>query len=332
MKAIVQDAYGDSSVLRLDDVPVPRIRAGEVLIKVRATSLNIGDIHLMTGLPLIMRPVLGLRGPRQKVRGMDVAGHVFSVGPGVTDYKVGDPVFGVVEGGLAPYARASVKKIAPLPSSLSFEQASAMPTSGATALHALRDAGSVQAGQKVLIIGASGGVGIFATQIAKSFGAHVTAVASASKLDFVRSLGADEVIDYATDFTDNDFTDGEERYDLIVDMASTHSLEALQRVLTEEGTLVIVGGENGGRFSGGVGRMVVAPLRGVRSKQKLRGLVSATSSADLAALAELVEAGKLAPVIDATALLIEVGDLAHRLETGEALGKLVLTQPRPPAG
>jgi len=327
MKAIVQDVYGDSSVLRLDDVPVPRIREGEVLIKVRATSLNIGDWHLMTGLPLMMRPVVGLLGPRQKIRGMDVAGHVFSVGPGVTDYKVGDAVFGVVEAGLAQYARASVKKIAPVPGSLTMEQAAALPTSGATALHALRDVGGLSAGQKVLIIGASGGVGIFATQIAKSFDAHVTAVASAAKLDFVRSLGADEVIDYATDFTEDDFTEREERYDLIVDMASTHSLEALQRVLTDEGTLVIVGGENGGRFAGGVGRMAVAPLRGLRSKQKLRGLVSATSLADLNTLAELVEAGSLKPVIDATALLSESADVAHRLETGEAIGKLVITQP-----
>lgn len=332
MKAIVQDVYGDSSVLRLDDVPVPRIREGEVLIKVRATSLNIGDWHLMTGLPLMMRPVVGLRGPRQKIRGMDVAGHVFSVGSGVTDYKVGDAVFGVVEAGLAQYARASVKKIAPVPESLTLEQAAALPTSGATALHALRDAGHLEAGQKVLIIGASGGVGIFATQIAKSFGAHVTAVASAAKLDFVRSLGADEVIDYATDFTEADFTEREERYDLIVDMASTHSLEALQRVLTDEGALVIVGGENGGRFAGGVGRMAVAPLRGLRSKQKLRGLVSATSADDLVTLAELVEAGKLAPVIDATALLSETADLVHRFEAGEALGKLVVTQPQPSAG
>jgi len=327
MKAIVQDVYGDSSVLHLGDVPVPRIRQGEVLIKVRATSLNIGDIHLMTGLPLMMRPVVGLRGPRQRIRGMDVAGHVFSVGPGVTDYNVGDAVFGVVEAGLAAFARASVKKIAPVPASLTLEQAAALPTSGATALHALRDSGGVSAGQKVLIIGASGGVGIFATQIARAYGARVTAVASAAKLDFVRSLGADEVIDYATDFTEDDFTEGEARYDLIVDMASTHSLEALQRVLTDEGTLVIVGGENGGRFAGGVGRMAVAPLRGLRSKQKLRGLVSSTSSADLAALTELVAAGKLAPVIGSTFMFSNYGDAMMQLASGAGRGKVAVTLP-----
>jgi NADPH:quinone reductase-like Zn-dependent oxidoreductase len=327
MKAIVQDVYGDSSVLRLDDVPVPRIREGEVLIKVRATSLHIGDWHLMTGLPLMMRPVTGLRGPRQKIRGMDVAGHVFSVGPGVTDYKVGDPVFGVVEGGLAAYARASVKKIAPLPKSLTMEQAAALPTSGATALHGLRGVGHVEAGQKVLIIGASGGVGIYATQLAHGYGAHVTGVA------FVRSLGADEVIDYtATDFTEGDYTDQGDRYDLVVDMAGSHSIEALQRVLTDEGTLVIVGGENGGRFSGGVGRMVAAPLRGLRSKQKLRGLVSATTADDLAALTALVAAGKLAPVIDSAVPLSEAADAMRRLEDGEAVGKLVVTQRQPDAG
>ena len=330
MKAIVQDVYGDSSVLHLGDVLVPRIREGEVLIKVRATSLNIGDWHLMTGLPLMMRPFTGLRGPRQKIRGMDVAGHVFSVGPGVTDYKVGDPVFGVVEGGLAQYARASVKKIAPLPAGLTMEQAAALPTSAATALHALRDVGHVEAGQRVLIIGASGGVGIFATQLAHGYGAHVTAVASTAKLDFVRSLGADEVIDYTTtDFTEADYTDQSGRYDLVVDMASSHSIEALQRVLTDEGTLVIVGGENGGRFSGGVGRMVAAPLRGLRGKQTLRGLVSATSTDDLAALAALVAAGKLAPVIDSTVTLAEAADAMRRLETGEAVGKLVVAQPQP---
>jgi NADPH:quinone reductase-like Zn-dependent oxidoreductase len=330
MKAIVQDVYGDSSVLRLDDVPVPRIREGEVLIKVRATSLHIGDWHLMTGLPLMMRPVTGLRGPRQKIRGMDVAGHVFSIGPGVTDYKVGDAVFGVVEGGLAAYARASVKKIAPLPPSLTMEQAAALPTSAATALHALRDVGHVEAGQKVLIIGASGGVGIYATQLAHGYGAHVTGVASTAKLDFVRSLGADEVVDYtATDFTEGDYTDQGDRYDLVVDMAGSHSIEALQRVLTDDGTLVIVGGEHGGRFSGGVGRMVAAPLRGLRSKQRLRGLVSATSADDLAALTALVAAGKLVPVIDSAYSLDGAVPGMRLLESGRSIGKIIVSPTGP---
>jgi NADPH:quinone reductase-like Zn-dependent oxidoreductase len=322
MKAIVQDSYGDASVLRLADVPVPTISNDEVLIDVRATSLHIGDIHLMTGLPLIMRPFVGLPGPRQKIRGMDVSGVVHSVGSRVTAFKPGDEVFGVVTGGLAEFARASVKKIAPKPVSLSFEQASAIPTSAATALHAVRDAGHIQAGQKVLIIGASGGVGIFATQLARAFGAHVTGVASTAKLDLVRSLGAHEVIDYTT----TDLTRSGERYDLIVDMASTQSVAALRSVLTSDGTLAIVGGEGGGRFTGGVGRAMTAPLRAIGSKQKLRGLVSTTSAADLATVAELVEVGKLAPPIDATALLSEAADLVHRFETGVANGKLVTTQ------
>jgi NADPH:quinone reductase-like Zn-dependent oxidoreductase len=323
MKAIVQDRYGDASVLRLADVPVPAISEDEVLIDVRATSLHIGDIHLMTGLPLIMRPFVGWRGPRQKIRGMDVAGVVHSVGSGVTAFRPGDEVFGVVTGGLAEFARASVKKIAPKPVSLSFEQASAIPTSAATALHAVRDAGHIQAGQKVLIIGASGGVGIFATQLARAFGAHVTGVASTAKLDLVRSLGAHEVIDYTT----TDLTRSGERYDLIVDMASTQSVAALRRVLAADGTLVIVGGEAGGRLTGGVGRAMTAPLRAIGSKQKLRGLVSATSAADLATLAELVEAGSVTPVIDETVSLGTAPEWLKRIRRARRYGKQVVKQP-----
>jgi NADPH:quinone reductase-like Zn-dependent oxidoreductase len=322
MKAIVQDSYGDASVLRLADVPVPTISNDEVLIDVRATSLHIGDIHLMTGLPLIMRPFVGFRGPRHKIRGMDVAGVVHSVGSRVTTFGPGDEVFGVVTGGLAEFARASVKKIAPKPVSLSFEQASAIPTSAATALHAVRDAGHVGAGQKVLIIGASGGVGIFATQLARAFGAHVTGVASTAKLDVVRSLGAHEVIDYTT----TDFTRSGERYDLIVDMASTHSLAALRRILAADGTLVIVGGEGGGRFTGGVGRAMTAALRAIGSNQKLRGLVSATSAADLATLAELVDAGSVTPVIDGSHPLANTSEAVARMQS-RAVGKVVLTSP-----
>jgi NADPH:quinone reductase-like Zn-dependent oxidoreductase len=268
-----------------------------------------------------MRPFVGWRGPRQKIRGMDVAGVVHSVGSGVTAFRPGDEVFGVVTGGLAEFARASVKKIAPKPVSLSFEQASAIPTSAATALHALRDAGHIQAGQKVLIIGASGGVGIFATQLARAFGAHVTGVASTAKLDLVRSLGALEVIDYAT----TDFTRSGERYDLIVDMASTHSVAALRRVLAADGTLVIVGGEAGGRLTGGVGRAMTAPLRAIGSNQKLRGLVSATSAADLATLAELVDAGSLAPVVNGSHPLADSSEAMFHLQSSRAVGKLVLT-------
>jgi len=321
MKAIVQDRYGDSSVLHLADVPVPAIGDNDVLIDVRATSLNIGDVHLMTGLPLIVRPFIGWRGPRQKIRGMDVAGLVHSVGAGVTAFAPGDEVFGVVSAGLAEFARASVKKIAPKPPSLSFEQASAIPTSAATALHALRDAGRLQPGQRVLIIGASGGVGIFATQLAHAFGAHVTGVCSTAKLDLVRSLGADEVIDYTT----TDFALSGERYNLIVDMVSSHSVPALRRALSADGTLVIVGGERGSRLLGGLSRAMFAPLRGIGSKQRLRGLVSVTSAGDLATLAKFVEADKLVPVIGETAVLGETPGAAGRLLSGHAVGKVVIT-------
>ncbi|GAB3605895.1 NAD(P)-dependent alcohol dehydrogenase [Conyzicola nivalis] len=316
----MQDRYGDSSVLHLDDVPMPTIGDDDVLIEVRATSLNIGDIHLMTGLPLIMRPFVGFKGPRQRIRGMDVAGMVHSVGSRVTAFRPGDEVFGVVDAGLAEYARASVKKIAPKPASLSFEQASAIPTSAATALHALRDTGHVQAGQKVLIIGASGGVGIFATQLAKAFGAHVTGVANTAKLDLVRSLGADEVIDYTT----TDFTRSGLRYDLIIDMASTHTFADLRRILATEGTLVIVGGEAGGRFTGGVGRAMTAPLRSIGSKQKLKGLISATLAGDLMTLAELVQAGSMMPVIDGALPLSSASEAVARMRS-RGVGKVVLT-------
>ncbi|MCU1423819.1 MAG: NADPH:quinone reductase [Microbacteriaceae bacterium] len=320
MKAIVQQEYGDSSVLHLDEVPVPAIRDDEVLIGVRATSLNIGDWHLMAGLPLLARLAIGLRRPRQGIRGMDVAGLVHAVGPAVTAFAVGDEVFGVVDGGLAEFAAASVKKIARKPAGLTFEQAAAIPTSGATALHALRDAGRIRAAQRVLVIGAAGGVGIYATQLAKAFGAHVTGVCSTTKLDLVRSLGADEAIDY----TVSDFTTLGASYDLIIDTAGNRPVASLRRALTPAGTLVIVGGEGGGRVAGTLSRQMVAPLRGVGSKQSFRGLVSVTKAADLATLAEFVERGELSPVIDQSYPLGQTRAAMNRLETSAAVGKLVL--------
>ena len=321
MKAIVQDRYGDASVLRLADVPMPTIGDDDVLVDVRATSLNIGDVHLMTGLPLIVRPFLGFRGPRQKIRGMDVAGVVHSVGSAVTAFAPGDEVFGVVSAGLAEFARASVKKIAPKPPSLSFEQASAIPTSAATALHAVREVGRIQPGQEVLVIGAAGGVGIYATQLAKALGGRVTGVCSTAKLNLVRSLGAEAVVDY----TKSDVTILGKRYDLIIDTAGNRPVASLRRILTSTGTLVIVGGEGGGRLAGTLSRQLVAPLRGVGSKQSFRGLVSVTKAADLATLSELVDAGKLAPVIDEVYPLARAGAAMQRLETSAAVGKLVIS-------
>jgi NADPH:quinone reductase-like Zn-dependent oxidoreductase len=320
MKAIVQDEYGDASVLHLDEVPVPTLGNDQVLIEVRATSLNIGDWHLMAGLPLLVRPAIGLKRPRQRIRGMDVSGIVHSVGPEVTAFAVGDEVFGVVEAGLAQYSVASVDKIVRKPAGLTFEQASAIPTSAATALHAVRDVGRIQSGQEVLVIGAAGGVGIYATQLAKAFGGRVTGVCSTSKLDLVRSIGADDVIDY----TASDVTILGKRYDLIIDTAGNRPVTSLRRILTSTGTLVIVGGEGGGRLAGTLSRQLVAPLRGVGSKQSFRGLVSVTKAADLVTLSELVESGQLAPVIDEVYPLAQASAAMQRLETAAAVGKLVL--------
>jgi len=320
MKAIVQDEYGDSSVLHLDEVPVPTLRDDEVLVEVRATSLHIGDWHLMAGLPLLVRPAIGLKRPRQRVRGMDVAGIVHSVGPAVTAFAVGDEVFGVVEAGLAQYAVASVDKIVRKPAGLTFEQAAAIPTSAATALHAVRDVGRIQSGQEVLVIGAAGGVGIYATQLAKAFGGRVTGVCSTAKLDLVRSLGAQAVVDY----TKSDVTILGKRYDLIIDTAGNRSVASLRRILTSTGTLVIVGGEGGGRLAGTLSRQLVAPLRGVGSKQSFRGLVSVTKAADLVTLSELVEAGQLAPVIDEVYPLAQASAAMQRLERSAVVGKLVI--------
>ena len=320
MKAIVQNAYGDSSVLHLDEVPVPTLKDDEVLVEVRATSLHIGDWHLMAGLPLLVRPAIGLKRPRQRVRGMDVAGIVHSVGPAVTAFAVGDEVFGVVEAGLAQYAVASVDKIVRKPAGLTFEQASAIPTSAATALHAVREVGRIQSGQEVLVIGAAGGVGIYATQLAKALGGRVTGVCSTAKLDLVRSLGAEAVVDY----TKSDVTILGKRYDLIIDTAGNRPVASLRRILTSTGTLVIVGGEGGGRLAGTLSRQLVAPLRGVGSKQSFRGLVSVTKAADLATLSELVEAGQLAPVINEVYPLARASAAMQRLETSAAVGKLVI--------
>lgn len=320
MKAIVQDEYGDSSVLHLEEVPSPTLKDDEVLIEVRATSLHIGDWHLMAGLPLLVRPAIGLKRPRQRIRGMDVAGVVHSVGPAVTAFAVGDEVFGVVEAGLAQYAVASVDKIVRKPAGLTFEQASAIPTSAATALHAVRDVGRIQPGQEVLVIGAAGGVGIYATQLAKVFGGRVTGVCSTTKLDLVRSLGADDAIDY----TKSDVTILGKRYDLIIDTAGNRPVASLRRILASTGTLVIVGGEGGGRLAGTLSRQLVAPLRGVGSKQSFRGLVSVTKAADLATLSDLVEVGQLAPVIDEVYPLARASSAMQRLETSAAVGKLVI--------
>ena len=324
MKAIVQDEYGSADVLELKDIEKPVSKDDEVLLRVHAASTHVGDWHVMTGLPYLIRlvvPTLGLRAPKTRVRGMDVAGRVEAVGKDVTRFHTGDEVFGIANGSFAEYATARADKLAPKPANLTFEQAAACPISGLAALQAVRDKAQVQPGQKVLIIGAGGAVGTFAVQIAKAFGAHVTGVCSTSKVDLVRSLGADEVIDY----TREDFSESGERYDAILDTAGARSVPQLRRSLTPKGALVIVGSEGGGRWFGGFGRNLRAQMLSPFVSQKLGLFASKEKGEDLFVLKELVEAGKVTPVIDRTYPLGEVPDAMRQLEAGHARGKLVIT-------
>jgi NADPH:quinone reductase-like Zn-dependent oxidoreductase len=276
----------------------------------------------MTGLPYLVRILgYGLRKPKVRVRGRDVAGHVEAVGKNVTGFRPGDEVFGTGDGSFAEYVRAGAETLAPKPANLTFEQAAAVPISGMTALQALRDVARVQPGQKVLIIGASGGIGTFAVQLAAAFGAIVSGVCSTTKVDLVRSLGADEVFDY----TREDFADGRNRYDVIVDTAGNRSLAHLRRALAPRGTLVIVGGEGGGRWLGGFDRQILrAPVLSLFVGQRLRPVVAKERSEDLVALKELIEAGKVMPVIDRTYPLSEAPDAIRSLAEGHARGKLVI--------
>ena len=323
MKAIVQDKYGSADVLELREIDKPMLKAGEVLVRVHAAGVDPGVWHLMTGMPYLIRVMgYGFRAPKDRVRGRDLAGIVEAVGAKVTAIKPGDAVFGTSEGSFADYASARADRIAPKPGNLTFEQAATVPISAQTALQALRDAGQVRPGQKVLIIGAAGGVGSFAVQLAKAFGAHVTGVCSTTKAELVRSLGANEVIDYTRD----DFADGAHRYDLIIDTAGNRSLTHLRRALAPQGTLVIVGGEGGGPWIGLLSRMIRTPMLApfVRP-QKLRVLSSTERKEDLQVLSELIEAGKVTPVIDRTYPLSEVPDAIRYLEKGHSRGKVVIT-------
>jgi len=324
MKAIVQDSYGTADVLELEDIDKPMAGSGDVLIRVHAASAHIGDWHIMTGLPYLIRvvvPDLGLRAPKAGVRGLDVAGRVEAIGKDVTRFQPGDEVFGICAGSFAEYATARTDKIAPKPVNLTFEQSATVPTTGSTALQALRDKGQVQPGQKVLIIGAAGGVGTFAVQIAKAFGAHVTGVCSTSKVDLVRSIGADDVIDYTRD----DFAEMGRRYDLILDIAGRRSVSHLRRALAPRGTLVIVGGEGGGRWFGGIDRQLRAQMLSPFVSQKLGTFVAKQNSENLIALKELIEAGKVMPVIDRTYPLSDVPEAMRYMEAGHARGKVVIT-------
>ncbi len=322
MKAIVQDEYGEADdVLRLEEIDKPAIGDDEVLVRVRAASVDRGVWHLMTGLPYPIRIAgYGLRAPKTRVRGAGIAGRVEAVGKDVTGLEAGDEVFGVGEGSFAEYARAREDKLAAKPESLTFEQAAVVSVSALTALQGVRDHGGVQPGEKVLIIGASGGVGTFAVQIAKAFGAEVTGVCSTTKVDMVRSIGADHVIDYTRD----DIADSGQRYDVILDIGGNRSLSELRRALTPKGTLVITGGEGGGRWLGGSDRQLRALMLSPFVDQKLGTFIASENNEDLMVLRELIESGRMTPVIDRTYPLRETPAAIRYMTEGRARGKVVI--------
>lgn len=321
MKAVVQERYGNVETWRLRELPVPAPERGEVLVRVRAAGVDRGTWHLMTGRPLLMRLALGMRGPRVPTPGRDLAGVVEAVGEGVTRFAVGDEVLGTTSlGSFAELARVREDRLVPKPPALSFEEAAALPVSGLTALHGLRDAGRLQPGQSVLVIGASGGVGSYAVQLAKALGAEVTGVCGPTKLDLVRALGADHVVDYT-----KDDLDGTRRYDLVLDIAGNRPVSRLRRLLTPRGTLVIVGGEGGGPVLGGLERQLGAVALSPFVRHRLAMFVSKENATDLATLADFVEQGSLRPAVDRTFPLESADKAMAHLESGHARGKVVVT-------
>ena len=322
MKAMTRDSYGSADVLELDDIVMPVVANDEVLIRVHAAGVGPDVWHLMTGSPYLVRLMgVGLRKPKSRVLGRDVAGSVEEVGRDVRQFEPGDAVYGTCDGAFAEYVCVRADRVAPKPANLTFEQAAGVPVSACAALHGLRDAGRVQDGQTVLIVGASGGVGTFAVQLARAFGAHVTGVCSTTNADLVRSIGAEHVIDY----THEDFVDGTRRYDLILDTAGRRSLSQLRRALTPRGTLVLVGGEGGGRWTGGFDRQLRAILLSPFVRQTLRSLISTERQEDLLVLTELIEAGTVTPVINQTYPLNEVANALGDADEGHGRGKTVIT-------
>ncbi|MGH3367308.1 MAG: NAD(P)-dependent alcohol dehydrogenase [Nocardioidaceae bacterium] len=326
MKAIVQTTYGNEpeAVLGVAEVPQPDLEPDKVLVKIAAASVDRGTWHLLAGRPELMRLMgFGLRAPKALNPGRSFAGTIVKVGGNVTTFQPDDEVYGTCDGAFAEYATAEVDKVSRKPGNLSFEQAAAVPVSAVTALQAVRDEAKLQPGQRVLIIGASGGVGTFLVQLVKAFGCgHVTAVASPAKLDLVQALGADQVVDYSRE----DFADGVRTYDVILDTGGNRALSDVRRALAPRGTLVIVGGETEGRWLGGFARnmrvMLLAPFaRG----QRLRSLASSENATDLDAVSELIEAGRLAPVIDRSYPLSETAAAIRHLMDGHARGKVVVT-------
>jgi NADPH:quinone reductase-like Zn-dependent oxidoreductase len=322
MRAIVQNTYGSpDQVLRLEDVAVPVANDGEVLIRVHAASVHVGDWMLVTGVPYIARPAYGLPKPKSRVPGTDIAGTVEAVGKGVAQLRPGDEVFGWCTGAFAEYACAGQDHFVLKPANLTFEQAAAVGVSATTALQLLRDQGKVQAGQKVLINGASGGLGSFAVQIAKAFGAEVTGVCSSKNVDMVRSIGADNVIDY----TQEDFTQGKERYDFILDNVANHSLSETRRALTSNGMLQSNNGTSGGRWFGTLGTVIKSATASKFARQQLGPSIKFQNQADLLVLKGLIEAGKITPVIDGTYPLSGTPQAIGHVGKGHARGTVVIT-------
>ena len=322
MKAIVCHRYGAPEALRPEDVDKPTPGDGQVLIQIRAASLNAMDWHFMKGRPPIARLFLGLRRPKLNRPGVDLAGRVEAVGAGVTQFKPGDDVFGLGRGSLAEYVCTTESRLATKPASVSFEEAAAIPVAGLTALQGVRDHGRIQPGQRVLVNGAAGGVGTFAVQVAKSFGADVTGVCSARNVELVRAIGADRVVDYNL----ADFTRSGERYDLIFDLVANHSFSACRRVLTPRGTMVVAGG--GGSDGHAFGRRLVRMLTGALisrfTGQRMAFFVARPTQADLVTLGGLLESRKVTSVIDSRHRLSETSEAFRRLAGGHARGKIVV--------
>jgi NADPH:quinone reductase-like Zn-dependent oxidoreductase len=319
MRAIAQDAYGDADVLRLAQLSVPSVGDHDVLVRVHAAGLDRGTEHVMTGKPYAMRLGFGMRRPRNPVPGRDVAGVVEAVGSAVTRFSPGDAVYGIAPGSFAEYAVGHEDKLATKPANLSFAQAAVVPVSALTALQAV-EAGGVASGQKVLVLGASGGVGTYAVLLAKAAGAEVTGVCSTAKVDLVRSLGADHVLDHTRD----DFADGAHRYDVILDIGGTPSIGRLRRALTRTGTVVFVGGENAGNLTG-MGRQLRGALLSMVLRQRLRLFMAKERAADLERMTALIEGGTVAPSIDSTVPLEAVPGAMRRLAAGEVRGKVAIT-------
>jgi NADPH:quinone reductase-like Zn-dependent oxidoreductase len=321
MRAVVHRSYGGAEVLEPTTMPSPRIAADEVLVRVHAAGLDRGTWHLMAGRPYAVRLGFGLRRPKNPVPGRDLAGVVEAVGSAVTRFAVGDEVYGIGRGTFAELTAARENKLAHKPSNLTFAQAAVVPISALTALQAVRDAGRVRPGQKVLVTGASGGVGSYAVQIAKVYGAEVTAVASTAKLDLVRSLGADHVVDY----TREDFADGGQHYDVIVDIAGNPSLRRLRRALAADGTAVMVGGEDRGRLTGGMDRQLRGVVLSWFVGQRLRGFLNRERGSVLEQVSRLVESGAVTPRVDRTFPLERAPEAMGYLEAGSVRGKVAIT-------